>query len=124
MIEALGLPVWSVLILFPLWFVLNTLAAARLTQLVTTDSITGPPRVAVTEWSDRRTITRPLAVLINCGWCVSVWVAAGLAAFDAWAGGPLAAGVAAAGYDTAAAGWAVIVAALALAAGMLATSTR
>jgi hypothetical protein len=109
---------------FAAWFLLNTLAAARLTQLVTTDSITEPPRVAVTEWADRRRGTRPLSVLINCGWCVSVWVSAGLAAFDWWAGGPLARGVAAAGYDPAAAGWAIIVAALALAAGMLAVKTR
>lgn len=112
------------ILVFAAWFLLNILAAARLTQLVTTDSITKRPREAVTEWADRRRGTRPLAVLINCGWCVSVWVAAALAAFDAWAGGPLARGVAAAGYDYAAAGWAIIVAALALAAGMLATSTR
>jgi len=111
-------------LLFTAWFLLNTLAAARLTHLVTTDSITGPPRERVTEWADRRTATRPLAVLINCDWCVSVWVAAALATFDAWAGGPLASGVAAAGYAAPAAGWAIIVAALALAAGMLATSTR
>lgn len=114
----------TLILVFAVWFLLNTLAAARLTQLVTTDSITERPRVAVTEWADRRSGTRPLAVLINCGWCVSVWVAAALAAFDAWTGGPLARGVAAAGYDHAAAGWAIIVAALALAAGMLATSTR
>lgn len=109
---------------FAVFFILNTFAAARLTQLVTTDSITEPPRVAVTEWSDRRTLTRPLAVLINCGWCVSVWVAAALAAFDWWAHGPLASGVAAVGYAEPAAGWAIIVAALALTAGMLATKTR
>lgn len=124
MIEALALPAWAILIVFPVWFALNTAAAARLTQLVTTDSITERPRVAVTEWADRRRGTRPLAVLINCGWCVSVWVSGALAAFDWWAGGPLAHGIAAAGYDSAAAGWAIIVAALALAAGMLATSTR
>jgi hypothetical protein len=111
-------------VLFAVWFLLNVFAAARLTQLVTTDSITERPRVAVTEWSDRRALTRPLAVLINCGWCVSVWVAAGLAAFDWWAGGPIASGIAAAGYAEPAAGWAIIVAALALAAGMLATKTR
>lgn len=111
-------------LIFTAWFLLNVLAAARLTQLVTTDSITDKPRVAVTEWADRRRGTRPLAILINCGWCVSVWVSAGLAAFDWWAGGPLARGVAAAGYEHAAAGWAIIVAALALAAGMLAVKTR
>lgn len=124
MTEALSLPTWAILIVFPVWFALTVAAAARLTQLVTTDSITERPRVAVTEWSDRRRATRPLAILINCGWCVSVWISAALAAFDWWAGGPLARGVAAAGYEHAAAGWAIIVSALALAAGMLATSTR
>jgi hypothetical protein len=124
MIEALALPAWAILIVFPVWFALNTAAAARLTHLVTTDSITDRPRVAVTEWADRRRATRPLAVLINCGWCVSVWVSAALAAFDWWAGGPLERGVAAAGYEHGAAGWCIIVAALALAAGMLAVKTR
>lgn len=111
-------------LVFAAFFLLNVLAAARLTQLVTTDSITDTPREWITERADRRRATRPIAILINCGWCVSVWVSAGLAAFDWWGGGPLARGVAAAGYDHPAAGWAIIIAALALAAGMLATSTR
>ena len=123
MIEALGLPAWAVLIVFPVWFALTVAAAARLTQLVTTDSITERPRVAVTEWADRRRATRPVAILINCGWCVSVWVVSALAAADYAAAGPLASGVAIAS-GSALYGWLVIVAALALAAGMLATKTR
>jgi hypothetical protein len=111
-------------LVFAAWFLLNVLAAARLTSLVTTDAITAPPREWATEHADRRRVTRPLATLINCDWCVSVWVSAALAAFDAWGEGPLSRGVAAAGYAAPAFGWAIIVAALALAAGMLATSTR
>lgn len=120
----IGLPVWAQLLAFPIAFIFAAFAAARLTQLVTTDSITEPPRVWVTERADRRRITRPIAVLINCGWCVSVWVAAAVAWLDALAAGPFAATVALLYPASAAIGWLLVIAALALAAGMLATSTR
>lgn len=102
---------------------LYALACARLTRLATTDTITARPREWITERADARALTRPVAALLDCGWCVSVWVAGALAACDALARGPLAAlagALAPSGGASAALAWAVIIAAIAQAAGMLA----
>lgn len=109
--------------LFLVWFALYSGAAARLTHLVTTDVITAPVREWITERADARAATRPLGVLINCNWCASVWIVAAVAVLDAAATGPLAEAVHAA-YAAPVLGWLIIGAALALAAGMLATITR
>lgn len=51
-------------------------ATYRLTRLVTTDTITAPARTAIGDrWPDS-----PLDVLVNCPWCASVWIAAGVQA--------------------------------------------
>lgn len=56
-------------------------AAARLTVLVTDDSITEPIREAVARtWPGSR-----LDVLVNCPACVGVWTAAGARAARTWA---------------------------------------
>ena len=48
-------------------FVIITLAAARVTRLVTTDSITEPLRERLTRW--------PLAYeLVTCPWCIGFWI--------------------------------------------------
>lgn len=107
-------------------FALYALACARLTRLTTTDTITARPREWITERADARRATRPLAALLDCDWCVSVWVAGALAALDALARGPLAAlagTLAPDGAAPAALAWAVIIAAIAQSAGMLATRT-
>jgi hypothetical protein len=119
-----ALPLWAQLLAFPIAFTFAAFAAARLTQLVTTDSITETPRVWVTERADRRRITRPIAILINCGWCVSVWVAGAVAGLDALAAGPFTVVIALLYPGSAVIGWLLVIAALALAAGMLATRTR
>lgn len=75
--------------------VLYALATARITRLVTTDKLTLPPRRAVVRWAFRRrygaapgegldeelaaaAADNPpaLAYLVNCPWCVSVYVGA------------------------------------------------
>lgn len=107
-------------------FALYALACARASRLVTTDTITARPREWITERADARALTRPLAALLDCDWCVTVWAAAALAALDALAGGALdalAAALAPTGGAPAALAWAVIIAAIAQAAGMLATRT-
>lgn len=101
---------------------LYALACARITRLVTTDTITAPPREWITERAYARALTRPFAELINCDWCASVWVAGALAALDALASGPLHA-LANAWSAPAALAWLIIVAAIAHAAGMLTDRT-
>lgn len=53
-----------------------TLAVARVTGLITTDTITEDARNAVISWLDDRpkTLGAYLATLITCPWCASVWV--------------------------------------------------
>jgi hypothetical protein len=113
-------------IVLALAVMMYALAVARVSRLITTDTITARPREWITERADARRATRPLAALLDCDWCVTVWVSGALTALDALAHGPMAALVGAlapAGGASAALAWAVIVAALAQLAGMLATRT-
>ncbi len=59
----------------PLGFVVVCLAAARLTRLVTEDTITEPLRV----WASDRPF---LYELITCPWCIGFWISLGCVA--AW----------------------------------------
>jgi hypothetical protein len=61
----------------PAWLLvtLAVLATARLTRLVTTDSITDPARA----WLHDHTPPW-VTYLVHCPWCVSVWLGAGVAA--------------------------------------------
>jgi hypothetical protein len=61
------------------------LAVARVTGLITTDTITESARNALIGWLDDRprTLGAFVATLITCPWCASVWVAA-VAAPLAW----------------------------------------
>jgi hypothetical protein len=62
-----------------LTLLLTALATARLTRLVTTDRITRAPR----DWVLLRVRNgHPLAYLLGCDWCASMYVGAGAAA--AW----------------------------------------
>lgn len=62
----------------PVWLQLPiyALAVARVTGLITTDTITESARDAVIGWLDDRprTLGSYLAVLITCPWCASVWL--------------------------------------------------
>lgn len=61
-----------------LMLVLNVGAVYRLTVLVTADKITERLREHVnTHWEGA------LVILINCGWCISIWLA-GLAVLLTW----------------------------------------
>lgn len=53
------------------------LAVARLTRLAQTDSITEKPREALLDWLGQRQHWK-LIELMQCGWCLSVWMAGGL----------------------------------------------
>jgi hypothetical protein len=65
----------------PLAFVVVTLAIARVTRLITTDDLTAGLRDALVEQAYGESVEEPTAkppwylVLVNCDWCVSVWVA-------------------------------------------------
>jgi hypothetical protein len=52
------------------------LAVARVTGLITTDTITEDARDAVISWLDDRpkTLGAYLATLITCPWCAGMWV--------------------------------------------------
>jgi hypothetical protein len=56
--------------------VIYTLAAARVTGLITTDTITEEIRDNLIGWLDDRpkTLGRYLATLITCPWCAGMWV--------------------------------------------------
>ncbi len=58
--------------------IVYALAVMRLVGLVTADSITEDARDAVLAWLDDRpkTLGSYLATLIQCPWCVSIWVGA------------------------------------------------
>lgn len=72
--------------------VLVALATARITRLVISDRVTGRPRRAVQDWSEARWEGRqgrepdpnewqsPVAYLLSCPWCMSVWVGAAVTA--------------------------------------------
>ena len=57
----------------PLAFLIVCLAAARLTRLVTDDTITEPLRV----WASDR---RVLYELVTCPWCIGFWISLGCVA--------------------------------------------
>lgn len=66
-----------------LTFLLLALAVARLTWLVTEDHL---PLVAKPrKWIIDRKPEGNLAYLVGCWWCVSIYAAAGAAAFARWA---------------------------------------
>lgn len=65
----------------PVGLTVGALAVARLTRLVTEDTLTGPLRRAAEAHSAQ------LAAFLGCPWCVGVWVAAGWAALAATAPG-------------------------------------
>jgi hypothetical protein len=61
----------------PLILLIYALAVARLTGLVTADSITEDIRDGIISWLDDRpkTLGAYLTTLITCPWCVSIWLA-------------------------------------------------
>lgn len=63
------IPAWLQLLIY-------TLAVARITGLIYTDTITEPARDAFLVWLDDRpkTLGAFIAELIKCPWCVSIWV--------------------------------------------------
>lgn len=64
---------------------LGTLATARLTRLIIHDEITKPLRRQVLRRLDpEREFDLMVAYLLDCGWCMSIWVAGALAA-GTWA---------------------------------------
>jgi hypothetical protein len=67
-----------VTMLDPVLLVVYALAVARVTGLVTTDTITEPARDGVISWLDDRprTLGAFVAKLITCPWCASIWLAA------------------------------------------------
>lgn len=65
----------------PVWVLgIYTLAAARLTGLITDDDITSTARMAVLNRLPANKFGAALAELITCQWCVSMWVSVLLAA--------------------------------------------
>jgi hypothetical protein len=52
------------------WFVADALAVARLSRLVTTDTITAHVRLGIAKRAHR------VALWLSCDWCVSVPIAA------------------------------------------------
>ncbi len=62
----------------PAWLqlVVYALAVARVTGLITTDSITEPARDRLVGWLDDRPATMGsfIAALIQCPWCAGMWV--------------------------------------------------
>lgn len=65
------LPIWLAVVVF-------SLAVARVTGLIVQDTITEPIRDRLSVWLDDRpkTLGSFLAALLECPWCVSVWVSA------------------------------------------------
>lgn len=55
-----------------LWVAVDSLATARLTTLVTADIITVRPR----HWVAQRSMA--WFDFLSCGWCTSIWLAAGV----------------------------------------------
>lgn len=89
------------------WFPVYALAVLRITGLIALDEISRPARDAVTVATDQRRWLKPLGYLVQCVWCVGVWVGAAVAAAAAaWHGHP-------------ALGWPIMALAFAQLAGML-----
>lgn len=62
------------------WLV-DALAVYRLTRLVAADGITEPIRDVISEWTEsgpQTLVKEKVAELIECRWCVGMWVALGL----------------------------------------------
>lgn len=70
----------------PIVLVVYVLATARLTGLVTTDTITEDVRDQLIGWLDDRprTLGNYVATLITCPWCSAVWISAAVVGL-AWA---------------------------------------
>lgn len=69
----------------PVWVLgIYTLAAARLTGLITDDDITSTARDAVLQRLPDTRLGRALADLITCQWCVSIWMSALIAPVAWW----------------------------------------
>lgn len=66
----------SMMIPAALQLLIYALAVARVTGLITTDTITEDARDTVIGWLDDRpkTLGAYLAALITCPWCAGVWV--------------------------------------------------
>ncbi len=93
------------------WLVFYALAATRLVRLIAQDAILDRPREWITLRTDG-TRAEPLGYLVNCPWCVGVWVGAAVAAAAAlFHGSPWL-------------GWPIIGLYLAQVAGMLTTTAR
>lgn len=65
-----------------LWLVVDVLAVARLTRLVTRDTITEGIRRWVRRWLGLRAFD-----FVTCPWCTSVWLAGGAVLATVYAGG-------------------------------------
>lgn len=57
------------------------LAVYRATRLLQNDDV--PPLPVVRDWLMARYGTRPASALLDCPWCASVWIAAGMAVLRA-----------------------------------------
>lgn len=70
--------------------VLTLLTVARVTRLITTDTIFETPRGALVRWlsrEERTVFAHKISYLVVCDWCVSVYIGAGAAcAYAAWHG--------------------------------------
>lgn len=65
--------------------ILTLLAMARVTRLITTDTVFATPRNALVRWLLRDRDSHPVAYLIFCDWCASMYVGAAAAgAYAAW----------------------------------------
>lgn len=72
----------------PVLLIVYALAVARVTGLITADTITEPLRDRAIAWLDDQpgTIGAALATLITCPWCAGMWVSL-IAAPLVWAWG-------------------------------------
>lgn len=76
----------------PVMLIVFTLAVARVTGLITTDTITEGARDAFVGWLDDRprTMGSFVATLIQCPWCAGMWVSAVAAPLVwFWGGSPV-----------------------------------
>lgn len=71
----------SILDAGPAWFILVVVlvigTVARITRFITADSLTDPPRAWINARAKAklgRRVWRYLDDLVNCPWCVSIWV--------------------------------------------------
>lgn len=64
-------------------FIVGALVTARITRLITVDKITERPRNALLLRLDEEGL---MAYLVQCSWCASVYVGAGVGAAGAWTG--------------------------------------